>query len=1082
MNRRQRTPGRRFLGTLAMALVVLLALAAAAQAAPSWRLESLADASVAPGESFEYMVQATNQGDEAMSGPIELTALMPAGIEALSATLYLDPLEDNPDTPNTIGCETTPGSVRCENAYPLAGHGKYQLLRLQARAEPGVAGTLTASFAVSGGGAGSVSTVDPTRISSEPPAFGLDTVDGLLSDPAGNPVTQAGAHPALDAVTVDYNTYTNPLPVAGAAWPVEPVRDVTVELPPGLVGDPTAIPTCSAGELLGVGNIGGLTKCPPSAQVGTVMVRTNNFPLAQPLLGPFPLFNMEPPADAPARLGFNVSGTLVILDATVRSGSDYGITLKAEQAPEIVPVAGTTVTVWGMPADPAHDGERACAEKLGVQSLPAFGGPSCPSSTPPTAFLRTPTSCAGAPETVVSADSWIHPGAFDTDSFKAHLLPAYPAAPQDRGAAQGMTGCDKVPFDPSLVGQPVEHGANTPSGFAFDLSLPQSSDPTQIAESDLRKAVVTLPEGVRVNPSAADGLQGCSQAQIHLHDAAPPSCPEASKVGSVGVKSPLLKNPLQGGIYLASPHDNPFGSLLAIYLVAEGSGVVVKLAGKVEADPATGQLRTTFDENPQTPFSSVHLQFDGGPRAQLVTPKRCGTYTTESVLTGWNGKVVTVRSPFTIDQGCSAPGFDPKLSAGVERAIAGQTSPFTLRLTRSDSDQDLSGLTVKMPPGLTGYLKGIPYCPEAALASISGDEGTGVAQIASPSCPAASGVGTTVVGAGAGSNPFYDKTGKVYLAGPYKGAPLSVAVVTPAVAGPFDLGTVAVRAALRVDPESAQITAASDPLPTILHGIPLDLRDVRVELDRDRFVLNPTDCDPLQVGATVTSTEGAVATPSQRFQVGDCGSLAFKPALSLRLSGQTKRGGNPAVKATLRMPKGQNANIAKVQVSLPHSEFIAQSHLADICTRVQYAAAGGGGAGCPAKSVYGHARAFSPLLDQPLEGPVYLRSNGGERTLPDLVASLGGQIHIDAVGYIGANKRTGGLRTTFATVPDAPIEKVVISLPAGRHSLLENSTDICRGRRHAIVRMSAHDEATAGTRTPLQVACGGKKKGRGGRR
>jgi len=1065
---------------------LLMATATSAYAAQGWRLDSLADSSVAPGGTFEYLVQATNTSATATDGSeIDLTGTLPAGLTIASATLYVDPKDDNIIQPVTGECYAGDG------VSPVVGQGDfkctsttavpstfYQLLRLTVTADPAASGTLTASFAVSGGGLSAATTVDPTRIESGTPRFGIDAVDGQPSDLNGNLVTQAGAHPALDSLSLDFNTYTNPVPLAGTAWPVQPVRDVNVDLPPGLVGDPAGVPTCSATQLLGRGKINSETRCPPSSQVGTVLVRTNNTPLSQPIFGPFPVFNLEPPADAPARLGFNVGGTMVILDASVRSGSDYGVTLHSREISEAIPIAGTTFTLWGAPADSAHTPERACYDS----SPPGLAGPSCPSGDASTAFIRSPTSCT-APGvgllTVVSADSWFSPGVFSTASFRTHQPPAYPAAPADRGPERGTSGCDRVPFDPTLEGQPVEHTPNTPSGFAFDLSLPQSNDPGQIAEADLKKAVVTLPAGVRVNPSAADGLQACTSAQVHLHDEQSPSCPDAAKIGSVTVKTPLLKDPLKGAVYLAAPHDNPFGTLLSIYLVAEGSGVVIKLAGRVDADPATGQLTATFDDNPQLPFEDLHLSFDGGPRAQLVTPPHCGTYTTHGVFSGWNGAVSTSDSSFTIDQGCVAPGFDPALAAGARSSIAGATSPFSLRITRSDSEQELSGLTVKLPPGLSGYLKGIPYCPDAALDAVSGDEGTGAAQASTPSCPAASLVGTSTVGAGAGSNPIYVQTGRAYLAGPYRGAPLSLAIVTPAVAGPFDLGNVVVRSALRVDPETARITAVSDPLPTILHGIPLQLRDVRVSLDREHFTLNPTDCDPLQIGSVVTSTEGATATPSQRFQVGDCGSLGFGPSLALRLSGPTRRGGNPALRATLRMPAGDQANVAKVQVSLPRSEFVAQDHLADVCTRVQYAADGGGGAGCPARSVYGHARAWSPLLDRPLEGPVYLRSNGGDRPLPDLVASLDGQVHIDAVGYVGSNKKTGGLRTTFATVPDAPVGKIVLTMPAGKHSLLENSTNICSGNHPAIIRMRAHDDALAAAKTPLQVKCG---KQRGGRR
>ncbi len=404
------------------------------------------------------------------------------------------------------------------------------------------------------------------------------------------------------------------------------------------------------------------------------------------------------------------------------------------------------------------------------------------------------------------------------------------------------------------------------------------------------------------------------------------NCPERSKLGSLSIKTPLLDHEIPGSVYLAQQGQNPFGSLLALYLVANDpiSGVNVVLPGRIDTDPATGQITTTFDDNPQLPFEALHLELKSGPRAPITAPSTCATYTTHSTFTGWSGKVVQGESSFSINQNCGG-GFNPKLSAGTQNPLAGTTSPFSLRLTREDGTEELGGLSLTLPPGLSGYLKGIPYCPDAALTAVSGALGTGVGQEASPSCPAASQVGTVTVGAGAGVNPFYTSSGRAYLAGPYKGAPLSLAVVAPAVAGPFDLGSVVVRNALRIDPVSAQIIAVSDPLPQILHGIPLDLRDVRVNLNRPDFTLNPTSCEPMQIGSSIASTTGATANPSSHFQVAGCDRLGFKPKLSLKLSGATHRAAHPALRAVLTMPrKGTSANISGASVLLPTTELLEE--------------------------------------------------------------------------------------------------------------------------------------------------------------
>jgi hypothetical protein len=396
-----------------------------------------------------------------------------------------------------------------------------------------------------------------------------------------------------------------------------------------------------------------------------------------------------------------------------------------------------------------------------------------------------------------------------------------------------------------------------------------------------------------------------------------------------------------------------------------------------------------------------------------------------------------------------------------------------VQVTREPGSEQLSGIAVNPPLGMSGKLAGIPYCPEAALAAVSTALGTGTAELASPSCPAASRVGTASAGAGSGQ-PFYVNTGKVYLAPPYKGAPISLAVLAPALAGPFDLGSVLVRTPIYVDPTTAQLQAVSDPLPRIMHGIPLDLRDVRVSLDRPEFTINPTSCEEKAVSGTITGTEGASAAVTDRFQVGECAALGFKPRMTLRLRGGTKRGDNPALTAVLQ-PRPGDANIASVSVSLPRSEHLDQAHIRTICTRVQFAADA-----CPKAAIYGRATVSTPLLDYPLSGPVYLRSS--ENELPDLVPDLRGPAHqplrIEAAGRTDSIR--GGIRNTFDFVPDAPFTKLVLRLPGGRKSLLINSSDICAKAYGAKIGFAAHNGRTYVARPKLKAACGGKaRRGKG---
>lgn len=1093
-----------------------------AQAAPEFELKGAANTVAIPGGEVRYTIGMYNGGDETTSQPYSLEATFPPG---------LTPLEPYAPLPGT-SCAVAASTVKCTNdgSWPLVkfgGGGDPNGVVFKAAVDPGatLGSMLTTTFDAEGGGAPADTTAVAVRVDDAQPPFGVAAFDGALLDSGGGELKAAGAHPVGLVTDVTFNTTTgHPAEYTSPAnedlWPVEPAKDVVTQLPPGLVGNPSAIPRCSLEQLKGNGELlQSEPLCDPGSQVGNIFLQTGNGIYVG--AGPIPLYNMVPAPGTAARFGFNYVNTLVVLDVRVAEDGSYRAEVESKNIPEAIAISAVKVELWGVPGDSSHDRQRSCP---GARE-PYEGGETCAAAAS-IPFLRMPTSCsapgAGLPW-ATEADSWTNPGARDsfgeplssdpawsTASYETHEAPGFPWAPQEWGPNAGTTDCAAEPFEPQISVRPTTPAADSPSGAEVDLSMPggcwAEGSAESLCQSDLRDASVTLPAGMSINSSAAGGRQGCTAEQVGYEAgsshpfrfrAGPQHCPDASKIGSVTIESPLIgeyqadeltpvldkdgnavPRPLHGSVYLAAQGDNPFGSLLAMYLVVEDekSGVTLKLPGRVEIDPATGRLTTVFDENPQLPFSHLHLEFYGGPRAALRTPAACGTYTTDATLTGWNGRTVQRESSFQISQGCGG-GFAPKFSAGTTNPLAGQTSPFSLRLTRDDGEGELGGLAVQLPPGVSGYLKGIPYCADSTLAGISGELGTGVGQEANPSCPAASRVGTVTVGAGAGVNPFYTQSGRVYLAGPYKGAPLSLAVVAPAVAGPFDLGSVVVRNALRIDPETAQITSVSDPLPTILHGIPLDLREVRVELNREHFTLNPTNCDPLSVGSTITSAQGATANPSVHFQVAGCESLAFKPKLSLRLSGGTRRSAHPGLRAVLAIPQtGANANISSVQVSLPHSEFVAQNHLADVCTRVQYAEDGGGGAGCPSKSVYGHVVAYTPLLAEPLRGLLYLRSNGGERELPDLVASLGGQIHIDAVGYVGTNKKTEGLRTTFATVPDAPLEKIVLTMPAGKHSLLENSTDICRGTHDAIIRMTAHDSVARGSKAKVQAkGCGGKK-------
>ena len=541
-----------------------------------------------------------------------------------------------------------------------------------------------------------------------------------------------------------------------------------------------------------------------------------------------------------------------------------------------------------------------------------------------------------------------------------------------------------------------------------------------------------------------------------------------------------MQEQLSGSVFLATPYQNPLGSLLAGYLVIRQPerGVVIKLAGKIEADPQTGRLVASFDQNPQLPFSELEVSFPPGPRAPLITPQSCGDYEVTTELYPWSGNAPLLStSPFTISQSpaggdCPASAAalpnSPSFDAGTISPISNNFSPFVLHLRRQDGSQRFAAIRLSPPQGLVAKLAGTAICPEAALAEAA--QRSGAAEQAAPSCPPDSRVGAVDAAAGAGPQPYH-VPGTAYLAGPYKGAPLSFAILTPAVAGPFDLGTIVIRTALYLDPRSAQITAVSDPLPEFLKGIPTDIRSVDVIMDRPDFTLTGTSCDPASVNGLLTSTLGQTAPLSTRYQLSDCGRLGFKPKISLSLRGGTKRAGHPALTVVLK-PRPGDANIASLSLALPHSEFLDQAHIRTICTRVQFAADS-----CPAGAVYGHAVVQTPLLDYPLAGNVYLRSS--DNPLPDLVPDLRGPasqpIRLESAGR--TDSVHGGLRNSFDFVPDAPFTELITKLPGGRRGLLENSRDICARTYRATVRYTAHNGLAYIDHPKLGVKCKAKHRG-----
>ncbi len=879
--------------------------------------------------------------------------------------------------------------------------------------------------------------------------FNLESVSASLTN------NQAGAHADfVTSFTVNGDpTKKDPF---GQPLPWGPLRDLSVEIPPGLTGNAKAFPTCSVAVFTGaleLLNDPSTEQCPTDSQVGLVS------PGIQGAVPPGfinePLYNLQPPGgDVVARLGFYSVFFPSFIDIRLDPQRENSLiaTVTSTSNVDTSPLTGAITTIWAVPTDASHDSQRFNPfEAIACEGI--CSGVPIPSGLGKTAFMSNPTSCGEK-----------------SLGFRANIYPLPARFVSTETDLETIEDCAGVPFKPVMSIAPTERRAGSPSGVDVDLKVPQESitDPTAIRTSDLKDARVTLPKGVSLGSTAADGLEGCSEAQVGLEsvapvvfDAAQTNCPESSRVGTVKIVTPVLKDPLEGSLYVARQGENPFNSLLAGYIVAEGNGAIVKQAARFELDSASGQITAIVENAPQQPFSELEMHLKGGARGVVQMPRACGTYTSEYELTPWSGSApVRGQSSFVVDQGCAAGGFAPKLQAGAINPVGGDYSPFVFNVSREDGEQNIAGLNVTLPKGETAKLAGVDLCPDAGAT-------TG-------NCPTGSQIGSVNTAVGSGTLPLWvPQPGKaptaVYLAGSYKGAPYSIVAKVPAQAGPFDLGVVAVRSGIYVDPETTQVSVRSDPLPQILQGIPINYRDIQVSVDRQQFSLNPTSCATKAVGATVTSSEGAKATPTDRFQVGGCRELAFKPKLALSLKGGTRRGAHPRLRAVLKMKSG-GSNIAKAQVALPRSEFLENSHIKTICTRVQFAADD-----CPAASIYGRARAFSPLLDKPLEGPVYLRSSSHK--LPDLVADLRGQIHVVLDGRI--DSINGGIRNTFEAVPDAPVSKFVLEMQGGKKGLLVNSTNLCQSPNRATVRFDGQNGKTADSSPVLANSCKDRGSARG---
>jgi uncharacterized repeat protein (TIGR01451 family) len=1039
--------GGSVLGVVA-ASVLLLAPSPALAEAPvvaQWTISSVSvptnfNPAARPGED-RYKVLVTNSGGGSSAGPVTISDVLPEGLSLDSAgatgvnTLAGQSTLDEHELPGEhFSCVLSTcvytGVVIPDQTLELS-------FPVDIGSEAQGLSPLTNVVRVSGGGASSASLAEPTTISEHPASFGIPLGAATTSLSS----VHAGGHPDIT------NTFGFSSVDAVGALVGQP-KDLTYRLPPGFAADFAGTPVCSDDQFIS-------QECPIDSQVGFTTVNTQTFETSS--RGSYhsiiaPVYNVAPEAGTIATIAFVVGGSFFIEGQITLRPSDYGADVTFHNIDDaFLSIVGGSLTTWGVPADPVHDPLRAYNTFTG----PVFGVSDA--GTAPTPYFTNPTTCGGPLRSEFQVDSWEEPGRTVT----AQTTPYGP-----------LGGCDSLPFEPLIETQPSASSAETPTGLNVNLETPQHYENAYgLVSSHYDNVKVVLPEGVTLNPSAGAGLQACTEAEFAyegemLEPEPGKGCPRESKLGTIHARSPAISEEVSGALYLAKPYENKFNSLVAVYVVARipARGVTVTAAGRVELNPETGQITTIFEENPQLPISDLVFTFHQGATSPLVTPPTCGTFTSQAVLNPWSvpRREYSLTSQFEITSGVDSgacpsggtPPFAPKVVSGSQDNDAGAYSPFYLRIIREDGEQELTRFSTVFPPGITGKLAGIPLCPQADIEASR--HVTGQEELEHPSCPAASEIGHTIVSAGVGSV-LAQASGKVYLAGAYHGAGLSVVSITAAKVGPFDLGTVVIQFTLRINPTTAQVEVdgeTSDPIPHIIDGIVVHVREIRAYINREQFIINPTNCDPLGVSDTITGAGADYAIPADQvpvtvsspFQAADCSSLGFKPVFKASTSAHTSRIDGASLHVTLALPEeggpGKEANVARVKVSLPKQLPSPLKTLQKACTEKVF---GENPGNCPVSSRVGEVKVNTPVLANPLTGPAYFVSHGGAK-YPELIMVLSGEngIQVDVHGETYISKQ-GITSATFGTVPDVPFSLFELTFPEREYPALTANGNLCKG-------------------------------------
>lgn len=860
------------------------------------------------------------------------------------------------------------------------------------------------------------------------PTLSFESSSALAGNADASVDLLAGSHPFTLSASFKLNTTTNPegrLVSEGGD-----LADVVAELPPGVAFDPPAASLCGAQEFATVNSGTGEDGCSNDSAVGVVQIEdVTPTTFAERKVSTSPIYDLQPPAGSPALFGFRVAGVAVYLTPSIRTDGDFGLTMAMTGIPQGAHVLGSTVTFWGVPGEAAHDHERGdCIQSHGT----------CPAGVPAKPLLTLPTQCLTGPVVALRADSW----------QERRQFTATATDPLAGGSA--LSACQALDFAPTLQMRTESSTADSPTGLTLHLHIPQNEDPTGLGEAQLKDVAITLPAGMTLNLSRADGLMGCpldGPEGIDLGSSEPGRCPAAARIGVVRVKTPFLAEELQGGLYIAQQGNlagasaNPFNSLLALYIVAEGSGVVLKLPAEVTANAQTGQLTLHLGPDPvtgqafapQLSLADLELEFSGGPQGAIVTPATCGSYTTGGSLASWSGASATPTDELQITEGC-AKAFNPSFSGGTVNKLANAYAPLTIALARHDGEQELGSMSTTLPEGLLAKLDGVELCPESRATS-----GT---------CGPSSLIGEVTTSVGAGSEPFTLTGGKVYLTGPYGGGSFGLSIVMPVLAGPFNLGPegrpLTIRAAIDINPRTGQATVTTDAagayaIPSITQGILPQIKAIDIAVDRPEFTFNPSNCAPLAIAGALTSTQGTASSVSTPFQSTGCATLPFSPKLTASTSGRPSRKNGIGFNVKIVEGVAHEANAHSVKVELPKQLPSRLSTLQNACLVAVFAA---NPAACPPKSIVGTAGAVTSVLPVPIAGPVYFVSHGGAK-FPEVVMVLQGYgVTIELYGETFISK-AGITSSTFAQVPDAPVPSFELHLPAGSNSALTAHGNLC---------------------------------------